>query len=63
MMHPGGSPRVHIEGYGGGRFITDTDEVAYFASAFDHASRVALNPVASRKFIRRLADEWRQGDD
>ncbi|MGA6208152.1 helix-turn-helix domain-containing protein [Nocardia testacea] len=63
MMHPWGSPRVHIEWYEGGRFITDADEVAYFISAFDHASRVALNPVGSRKFIRRLADEWRRGDD
>ena len=63
MMHPWGSPRVHIEGYGGGRFITNAEEVAYFASAFDHAIRVALTPTASRKFIHRLADEWRRGDD
>lgn len=63
MMHPWGTTRVHIEGYGGGRFITDADEVAYFASAFDHATKVALSPAESRTFIRRLADEWRQRND
>lgn len=63
MMHPWGSPGVHIEWYGGGQFITDAGEVAYFASAYDHATRVALNPARSRRFIRRLADEWRTSGD
>jgi hypothetical protein len=59
MSHPWGNPRVHIEGYGGGRFITDADEVNYFAKAFEHASRVALAPADSSAFIRNLADNWR----
>jgi len=63
MMHPWGSPRVHTEGYGGGRFITEADEVAYFVSAFEHATKLALSPAESRKFIRRLAREWRERDD
>jgi transcriptional regulator with XRE-family HTH domain len=63
MFHPWGNPRVHIEGYGGGRFVTDADEVAYFASAFEHATRVALPPRESLSFIRKLADEWRTRND
>lgn len=62
MWHPWGNPRVHIEGYGGGRFITDADEVAYFGSAFDHATRVALSPQDSVAFIRQQADRWRSSD-
>ena len=60
MTHPWGNPRVHIEDYGGGRFITDADEVTYFASAFEYARRVALAPDDSVVFIRRLADTWRE---
>lgn len=62
MSHPWGKPRVHIEGYGGGRFITDADEVAYFNAAFDHAARVALSPLDSRSFITELASNWRRND-
>ena len=62
MTHPWGHPRVHIEGYGGGRFITDADEVSYFAKAFEHASRIALSPGDSSDFIRHLADNWRNSD-
>jgi hypothetical protein len=62
MTHPWGHPRVHIEGYGGGRFITDADEVSYFAKAFEHASRIALSPGDSLDFIRHLADNWRNSD-
>ena len=62
MSHPWGHPRVHIEGYGGGRFITDAEEVNYFAKAFEHASRIALSPADSIDFIRRLADNWRNSD-
>ncbi|MFC8526217.1 Scr1 family TA system antitoxin-like transcriptional regulator [Nocardia sp. NPDC057227] len=60
MRHPWGRPRVHIESYGGGRWITDHDEVGYFASAFDHGVRVALSPTESRKFVLGLAEEWKQ---
>jgi transcriptional regulator with XRE-family HTH domain len=59
MRHLWGNPRVHIEGYGGGRFITDADEVGYFRNAFDHAQRIALTPRDSAAFITRLADRWR----
>jgi transcriptional regulator with XRE-family HTH domain len=59
LTHPWGRPRVHIEGYGGGRFITDADEVAYFWSAFDHATRVALSPKESLAFLKRNAERWR----
>lgn len=59
MTHPWGNPRVHIEGYGGGRFITDADEVNYFVSAFEHAGRIALSPRESVSFVERLADNWR----
>lgn len=59
MKHLWGNPRVHIESYGGGRFITDADEVNYFRNAFDHAQRIALSPQESMTFIRRLASEWR----
>jgi transcriptional regulator with XRE-family HTH domain len=62
MAHPWGNPRVHIEGYSGGQFLTDADEVAYFASAFDHATRIALTPAASIDFIRQLASNWRTTD-
>jgi transcriptional regulator with XRE-family HTH domain len=59
MTHPWGNPRVHLEDYGGGRFITDADEVNYFGGAFAYASRIALSPVDSSNFIRHLADNWR----
>ena len=59
MKHLWGNPRVHIEGYGGGRFITDADEVNYFLGAFDFAARIALSPQKSAAFITRLADKWR----
>ncbi len=59
MTHPWGNPRVHIEGYGGGRFITDADEVNYFVSAFDYAGKTALSPSDSVTFIEHLADNWR----
>lgn len=59
LTHPWGRPRVHIEGYGGGRFITDADEVAYFWSAFEHGARVALSPKESLAFVRRQAERWR----
>lgn len=58
MDHPWGTPRVHIEGYGGGRFITDADEVAYFAEVFDQSCRIALSPRRSREFIATLAATW-----
>jgi hypothetical protein len=48
--------------YGGGQFITDADEVSYFAKAFEHASRIALSPGDSLDFIRHLADNWRNSD-
>jgi transcriptional regulator with XRE-family HTH domain len=59
MTHPWCCPRVHIEPYGGGRFITDADEVNYFADAFERASQIALSPGESEIFIQRLADTWR----
>jgi transcriptional regulator with XRE-family HTH domain len=59
MTHPWGNPRVHIEGYGGGQFITEADEVNYFRSAFEHAGRIALSPRESTTFIQHLADTWR----
>jgi dissimilatory sulfite reductase (desulfoviridin) alpha/beta subunit len=63
MAHPWGNPRVHIEGYSGGQFLTDADEVACFASAFDHATRIAaLPPAASIDFIRQQASNWRTTD-
>lgn len=54
------SPIVDLHLYGGVRLIDDSDEVAYFQDAFDHASRVALSPNASVKFIEKLANEWEQ---
>lgn len=59
MKHPWGTPRVHIEGYSGGQFITNADEVAYFATSFDHACRIALSPRKSRDFLGELANTWR----
>ena len=59
MTHPRGRPKVHIEDYGGGRFITDPDEVNNFSNAFEYASRIALSPRDSVGFIQRLADAWR----
>lgn len=58
MSHPWGNPRVWIEGYGGGRFITDAEEVAYFAEVFNQAVHLALPPPESVGFIRKLASEW-----
>lgn len=57
MSHPWGTmPQVHIEGYGGGQFIDDAEEVAYFQGVFDHATRIALSPSESRKFVAN----WRK---
>jgi transcriptional regulator with XRE-family HTH domain len=58
MAHPWGNPRVWIEGYGGGQFITDASEVSYFVSVYDQAARLALSPTESGAFIRELASEW-----
>ncbi|MEG8178471.1 helix-turn-helix domain-containing protein [Nocardia terpenica] len=58
MEHPWGSARVHVESYGGGRFITDAEEVEYFGVAFEQACRVALSPDDSREFVRQLAGRW-----
>jgi hypothetical protein len=58
MSHPWGNPQVWIEGYGGGRFVTDAEEVAYFAEVFNQAARLALPPSESVGFIRKLASEW-----
>ncbi|MRH86192.1 helix-turn-helix domain-containing protein [Nocardia sp. SYP-A9097] len=62
MDHPWGTPRVHIEGYGGGRFISDADEVAYFSETFDDACRIALSPRQSRDYIEKLANTWSTDD-
>ncbi|WP_171050169.1 helix-turn-helix domain-containing protein [Nocardia cyriacigeorgica] len=59
MTHPwGGNDRVHIEGYGGGQFITESDEVAYYRAAFEHACRMALSPKDSLEFIHAAAESW-----
>lgn len=59
MTHPwGGCDRVHVEGYGGGQFVTDAEEVAYYSAAFDHACRAALSPRESREFILEAAKTW-----
>lgn len=58
MTHPWGNPRVWVEGYGGGRFVTDAEEVSYFSAAFDQAARLALPPAESVEFIRKLANNW-----
>jgi len=58
MTHAWGTPNVYLEGYGGGRFITEADEVAYFADAFDQATKVALSPADSVAFIREMASKW-----
>jgi transcriptional regulator with XRE-family HTH domain len=59
MEHPWGSPRAHlVEGYGGGRFITDADEVAYLRAVFDHAAGLALSPKDSVAFIQQQAEQW-----
>ena len=58
MTHPWGNPRVWIEGYGGGKFITDADEVRYFIATLDQAAGLALAPSESLSFIRDLATQW-----
>ena len=58
MFHQWGNPQVWVEGYGGGRFVTDAEEVSYFAAVFDQAARLALPPGESVRFIRKLASEW-----
>lgn len=58
MTYPWGNARVHIEGYDGGRFITEFEEVRYFAGAYDHGAKVALSPAASREYVQQLAEEW-----
>jgi transcriptional regulator with XRE-family HTH domain len=58
MSHAWGNPRVWIEGYGGGRFITDADEVRYFVATYDQATRLALPPLESQSFIKDLATQW-----
>ncbi len=58
MTHPWGDPRVWIESYAGGQFITDADEVHYFVTTFAQAADLALSPAESVAFIGDLADEW-----
>jgi transcriptional regulator with XRE-family HTH domain len=58
MSHAWGNPRVWIEGYGGGRFITDADEVRYFVATYDQATHLALPPPESQSFIKDLAIQW-----
>lgn len=58
MAHPWGNPRVWIEGYGGGQFITDAEEVSYFVGVHDQTTRLALSPAESVAFIRELASQW-----
>lgn len=58
LTHPWGNPRVHIEGYKGGEFLTDASTVAYFTAALDEANRIALTPSESREFILNLAEVW-----
>lgn len=58
MTHQWGNPTVYLSGYGGGRFIYDRDEVAYFTAAFDQATKVALPPSESVAFIREVAAKW-----
>ncbi len=58
MSHPWGNPRVWVEGYGGGRFVTDAEEVSYFVAVFDQAARLALSAGESIRFIRQLASDW-----
>lgn len=58
MKHPWGTPRVWIEGYGGGRFITDTAEVDYFVATFGQAAELALTPDESSAFLGEVAAQW-----
>lgn len=58
FTHDWGTPTLSIEGYGGARFITDADEVAYFAEVFDSATRAALSPTDSISYIREIARRW-----
>ena len=58
MTHAWGNPRVWIEGYGGGQFITDADEVHYFTATFEQATRLAMSPAESLSFIGDLANQW-----
>ena len=58
MTHAWGNPRVWIEGYGGGQFITDADEVRYFAATLDQAAGLAMSPAESVSFIHDLATQW-----
>ena len=58
LSHPWGNPIAYIEGYGGGRQITDADEVAYFSAAYDQALSIALPPAQSVEFIREVANRW-----
>lgn len=58
MTHPWGRPRVYHETWRGAEDINDDEELKYFRSAFEQASRSALTPDESRTFIAELAEEW-----
>jgi transcriptional regulator with XRE-family HTH domain len=58
MTHPWGNPRVWIEGYGGGQFITHADEVGYFVATYEQAAGLALSPPETTAFVLGLAAEW-----
>lgn len=58
LTHPWGNPSVYLEGYGGGRLITEADEVTYFTQAFDQACKVALSPSDSIALIREVQQKW-----
>lgn len=61
FAHPWGTPTLCLEGYGGARFTTDAEEVAYFSEVLDAATRVALSPTDSITYIREIARRWEQG--
>lgn len=58
FAHPWGTPTVALEGYGGVKFTTDADEVAYFTEVYDQATRQALSPTESVAYIREIAQRW-----
>jgi len=58
LAHPWGNPTVCLSSYGGTRFITEADETAYFAQAFEQATHLALSPADSIALIRQMAHTW-----
>ncbi|HVV23803.1 MAG TPA: helix-turn-helix transcriptional regulator [Pseudonocardiaceae bacterium] len=51
---------VYVEQYGDARYLDDSERVDAYDQLWGYLQAAALSPVDSRKFIKRVADEYRK---